>query len=251
MLFNRHDAYIGKSLNELGEFSEAETDVFKQLIRPGSTVVEAGANIGAHTVALARLVGEGGVVHAIEPQRMVFQTLCANMALNSLTNVHCHQAAAGERPGVIRVPTLNFSQPNNFGGLSLGQYQEGEEVPVITIDSLKLSRCDFLKVDVEGMELAALRGAKETIGRHRPILYVENDRAEKSAELIGAILGMGYKLFWHLPPYYNRANYYASAANPFANLVSVNMLGVHASVSANIQGLPPIDSPQSDWRMPR
>jgi FkbM family methyltransferase len=250
MLFNRHDAYIGKSLNELGEFSEAETDVFRQLIRPGSTVVEAGANIGAHTVALARLVGEGGAVHAIEPQRIVFQTLCANMALNSLTNVHCHQAAVGERPGSIRVPTLNFSQPNNFGGLSLGQYQEGEEVPVITIDSLRLGRCDFLKVDVEGMELPALRGAKETIGRHRPILYVENDRAEKSAELIGAILGMGYKLYWHLPPYFNRANYYASAANPFANLVSVNMLGVHASVSANIQGLPPIDSPHSDWRTP-
>jgi hypothetical protein len=61
---------------------------------------------------------------------------------------------------------------------------------------------------------------------------------------------MGYKLYWHLPPYFNRANYYASADNPFANLVSVNMLGVHASVSANIQGLPPIENPHSDWRTP-
>ena len=70
----------------------------------------------------------------------------------------------------------------NWGGLALGSCSEGEEVEVITIDSLKLSACDFIKVDVEGMELPVLQGAAENLRKYRPILYVENDRAEKSQE---------------------------------------------------------------------
>jgi FkbM family methyltransferase len=249
-LYNRHDAYIGKSLDLTGEFSEGETDLFRQLIRPGITVVEAGANIGAHTVPFSRLVGERGAVHALEPQRIVFQTLCANVALNSLTNVHCHHAAVGDQPGLVFIPPVNYDQPNNFGGLSLGQYQEGEQVPVITIDSLKLAKCDFLKIDVEGMELPAIRGATETIRKFKPVLYVENDRPQHSAALIEAILGLGYKLYWHLPLYYSPANYYANTNNPFGNTISINMLGIHASIKADITGLKPIDNPQSDWRNP-
>jgi FkbM family methyltransferase len=248
LIYNRHDVYIGKSLAELGEFSEDETELFRQCVRPGATVVEAGANIGAHTISIARLAGDTGVVHAIEPQRIVFQTLCANVALNSLTNVRCHQAAVGETMGSIVVPLLEYDRPNNFGGLGLGTYSEGERVPVITIDSLKLARCDFLKIDVEGMELAAIRGAEQTLRLLRPNLYIENDREKSSAALIEALFALGYKLFWHLPPYYQSNNYYGNPTNPFGNLVSINMLGIHASRPMDIQGLRPIKSPQSSWR---
>jgi FkbM family methyltransferase len=237
LVYNRHDTYIGRSLAELGEFSEGETDLFRQIIRPGATIVEAGANIGTHTIVLARLAGEGGFVHAIEPQRLVFQTLCANVALSSLANVRCHQAAAGERAGTIVVPPLDFNRPNNFGGLSLGSHEQGDRVPVITVDSLALPRCEFLKVDVEGMELAVIRGAAETIRRCRPILYVENDRADRSPALIEAIQALGYTLYWHLPPYFSKNNYYGNTQNMFGDLVSGNMLGIHASVPTKIQGL--------------
>jgi FkbM family methyltransferase len=249
-LFNRHDAYVGRSLGELGEFSEGEVELFRQLLRPGATVVEAGANIGAHTVPLGRLVGRRGAVHAIEPQRVVFQTLCANVALASLANVHAHHAAAGAEPGWVTVPSLDFDRPNNFGGLSLGAHPHGERVPVMTIDGLELRRCDLVKIDVEGMELAVLRGAVETIRARRPLVYVENDRGDRSPALIEALLALGYRLYWHLPPYYRRDNYYGNADNPFGGLVSVNVLGVHASVKANIQGLRPIEGPASDWRRP-
>jgi FkbM family methyltransferase len=250
LVYNRHDVYIGKSLAELGEFSENEIELFRQCVRPGATVVEAGANMGVHTVALARLVGESGMVHAIEPQRIVFQTLCANVALNSLTNVRCHHAAVGDKVGSILVPLLDFNQPNNFGGLALGGYEEGERVPLITIDSLRLARCDFLKIDVEGMELAALRGAEETIRRFRPLIYTENDRQDKSSVLIEALFALGYRLYWHVPRYYSPANYYGNPQNIFGNLSSLNMFGVHSSMRTDIQGLAPITSPQSDWRQP-
>src|SRR4030095_11726468 len=87
MLFNKYDIYVGGSLQKYGEFSVGEQDLFQSVVHQGELVVEVGANIGAHTVELARMVGPEGEVHAFEPQRIVFQTLCANLALNQLTNV--------------------------------------------------------------------------------------------------------------------------------------------------------------------
>ena len=69
-----------------------------------------------------------------------------------------------------------------------------------------------------------------------------------SAALIEALLALDYKLFWHLPMYYSTANYYGNSQNPFGRLVSANMLGIHASLATNIQGMKPVTSPQSDWR---
>ena len=56
MVFLKHDVYIGRSLELYGEYSESEAEVFTQLLRPGDVVIEAGANIGAHTVHIANLV---------------------------------------------------------------------------------------------------------------------------------------------------------------------------------------------------
>ncbi|HUT09034.1 MAG TPA: FkbM family methyltransferase [Thermoguttaceae bacterium] len=243
MLYNRHDVYVGRSLDRYGEYSEGETDLFRQVVRPGQVVVEAGANVGAHTLALSKLVGDKGAVYAFEPQRVLFQTLCANMALNSRTNVHCRCEAVGQRPDWIFVPALNFDVENNFAGLGLGEYQSGEKTPVATVDGLELPRCDLLKVDVEGMELSVLKGAAKTIEQFRPILYVENDRQDRSASLIEYITSLGYHLYWHLPRLFNPANYFGNPRNEFANIVSANMLCVHASVKTSISGLRPIEGP--------
>jgi FkbM family methyltransferase len=236
-LYNTHDKYIGRSLELYGEFSQLEVELFEQIVRPGGVVVEAGANIGVHTVPLARLVGESGRVYAFEPQGVVFQTLCANVALAGLTNVHGHHAAVGETAGEVVIPPLDYRQENNFGGLGLGEFKQGEKVPLLTIDSLNLPACHFLKADVEGMELAVLRGARATIEKFRPLLYVENDRPEKSAPLLQQIRELGYKLYWHRPPLFNPGNYFENPANAFGPVVSMNMLCVHASVKANISGL--------------
>ncbi len=116
----------------------------------------------------------------------------------------------------------------------------------MTLDSLGLNEVSFIKIDVEGMERAVLRGASETLSRDRPILYVENDRAEHSRELISLILGAGYRLFWHLPPLFNPKNFSGAVRNIFPNVVSVNMLGVHQTTASNIRGLREITSPD-DW----
>jgi FkbM family methyltransferase len=250
MLYNRHDKYIGRSLDRYGEFSAGEADLFRQAVKPGWTVVEAGANIGAHTLLLSKQVGPRGKVYAFEPQRIMFQTLCANLALSSIANVFARCAALGDAPGTVKVPALDYNIENNFGGLPLDTYPatDGESVPVITIDSLELPQCQFLKVDVEGMELSVLKGARQTIERHRPILYVENDRPERSPPLIEFLLALGYRLHWHLPMLYSPENFYQNPVNEFRGTISENMLGVHGSVSSDITGLIKIETPQSHWR---
>src|SRR6185312_4051355 len=81
MLALRGDQYVTRSLELYGEFSGLEARLFEQIVKPGVSVVEAGANIGAHTVHLARLCAPAPL-YAFEPQQRVFQILCANLALN-------------------------------------------------------------------------------------------------------------------------------------------------------------------------
>ena len=249
MLYNRFDAYIGQSLRKYGEFSFGEQELFRQLVRPGAVVVEVGANIGAHTVGLARLVGHGGAVIAFEPQRIPFQTLCANLALNQLANVRARQAAVGRTSGTILVPALDPSLPANFGGVSLIDATGGEEVPLLTVDSMELPACHLLKVDVEGMEADVLVGAERTIRRCRPLLYVENDREDRSEALLGIILGLGYAAYWHLPRLFNPDNFAGDAENIFGNTISANLLCIPGELPQDIQGMRRVASARDSWRV--
>ena len=254
MIYNKNDMYIGKSLELYGEYSEGEIDIFRQLIHQGDTVLEVGSNLGAHTLALAQLVGKLGQVHAFDPQRLVFQTLAGNMALNSLTNVYCYQKAVGETHGQIKVPVLDYEHEVNWGGLELGKWDYGETVDLITIDSLNLSGCHFIKINVEGMELNVLKGAVKTIERFLPILYVENDRQEKSQELIGYLHSLEYNLHWHQPLLFNEKNFFNNPENVFSvitqkgiggqviqNIVSINMLCLPRKKNIKVQGFSQVE----------
>ncbi len=221
-LVNVNDMYVGKSLVEYGEFSKEEGDRFAELVKPGMVVVEVGANIGAHTVHLAKLVGPKGGVIAIEPQRIACQMLCANVQLNSLSNVHVIPAAVGAKPGLVHLPELNPRMVNNFGGFELVDVQRGQPTPVITLDSL--DRCDFLKIDCEGMEQAVLEGGQKLIARHRPIMYVENDRDDKSAALLQFIEGLGYDWTWDRPRLFSADNFKHNPVNHFGLIVSANLI---------------------------
>jgi FkbM family methyltransferase len=247
VLYNRHDQYLGRSIDRYGEFSAGEVDLFRQVVRPGWTVVDAGANIGTHTLVFARQAGPRGIVYAFEPQPVLFQTLCANVALASLENVDCRCVALGEAAGTANVPPVNYNRAGNLGGVAIGS-GAGEPVPLITIDGLALPQCHFLKIDVAGSELAVLNGARQTIERFRPILYVAADAADQAPPLIEHLLSLGYRLYWHTPPLFNPHNFYQNANNEFARSVSVNIIGIHSSITSDIHGLRQITGPHSDWR---
>lgn len=244
MLFPVGDIWVGRSLATYGEYSESEVMLFRQLVRPGDTVVEAGANIGALTVPLARLVGEGGRLYAFEPQAPIHQVLSANLLINGLRHVHAERAALGTGPGTINVPFVDLERRENFGGVSVGG-EGGDRCPVVTLDSYELPSVRLIKVDVEGAEAQVLGGARDTIGRLRPFLYVENDRKEKSAELIALIMGMGYRLWWHVAPLFNPGNHRGEATNVFGRVSSLNMLCVPKEHGLSINNAQEILSPDT------
>jgi len=236
-----NDAYIGRSLDVYGEYSEGELALFRDLLRPGDVAVDVGANIGALTIGMARMVAPGGTVIAFEPQRTIFDVLCHNLRQNGLANVTAYRRALGSAPGAIRVPPLDYSGAENFGGVSLGGAQ-GEEVEVVTLDVLALPRLRLLKVDVEGMEREVLAGARQTIGRLQPALYIENDRAERSRALISLLFELGYRLWWHITPLFNPGNFFRHPRDIFGDVVSFNMLGFPRSDAPALQ-LPEILTP--------
>ena len=227
MIFPVEDVWVGRSFGLYGEFSELETDAFKRTVKAGDVVVEAGANIGAHTVLLSQLVGDAGRVFAFEPQRLVYQTLCGNLALNSIENVFAYEMALGDVAGRMSMEAPVTSTGVNVGGGRLVE-EASDGVPVRTLDSFGLERLDFLKADVEGFEGRLLSGAVETIGRCRPLLYVENDRGDRDV-LIGRIRDLGYEVWWHRPPLFNPENVNRNPADVFMFRVGVDEYGIFVS----------------------
>lgn len=242
MVYLPVDQYIGQALDKYGEFSEGEAFFFRQLIKPEWIVLDVGANHGAHTIAFAKNAAE---VHAFEPQRILFQILCANVALNALTNVYTHQVAVGRKTGVINVPPLDYTKSANFGALAMGG-TSGEQVPLVTLDTLNLA-CNFIKIDVEGMEEDVIAGGEGVIREHQPILYLENDRPEKSASLIAQLFAWDYRLYWHMPYYFNSNNFFGNPENIYGRTISVNMLGIHKSQQQEIK-LREVLTPDDTWK---
>lgn len=240
-LYNRHDVFIGRAIERYGEYGGLEAQVLAQLCGAGAVVVDAGANIGAHTLMFARRVGPAGFVMAFEPQPVVFQTLCANMALNSISNVECVHAALGAEPGEVVVPALDYAQEGNFGSFSIEASATGRRVRRTTLDACGLAGVHLIKVDVEGMEQAVLEGGRALIERSRPVIYIENDRQDRSEALIRYLWSLRYRLYWHLPALYNPANFRGDPVNVYERIVSVNMIAVPAERPSSVEGFEEID----------
>ncbi|HVX63577.1 MAG TPA: FkbM family methyltransferase [Pirellulales bacterium] len=233
MIYQPNDKYIGRSFELYGEFSEAEVALFREAVKPGQTVIDAGANIGAHTVALARLVGASGRVLAFEPQRIRFYSLCGNVVQNNLNHVICRQEALGAASGAIAVPELGDQTANDVGGLELAAgagAARSYSVPLVRIDDLGLTACDFIKVDVEGMEREVLEGATETLRRFKPLLYLADDRPRNSDALRDLLETLGYELYVHRPPLFNPDNFARNPDNVFGSVHSLCLFCHHRSL---------------------
>ena len=145
------------------------------------------------------------------------------------------------------MPQLDYGAPSNFGGLALGR-PAAQSRPLRVIDRLPLKACHFIKIDVEGMERAVLNGAREVIRRHRPLLYVENDRPRHSRALLSLLFGLGYRLYWHLPSLFNPRNFLANPENVFGSIVSINVLAVPQERAQQLP-LKEIATPEDKWRI--
>ena len=247
-MYNRNDAFIGRSLDQYGEWCDFEIQLVRAFIKPGDTVIDAGANIGTHTVAFANMVGPTGRVHAYEPQRRNFQMLSGNVALNGLDNVICHQEAVGGQDGTLELrplpaPDMHF----NYGAVPRSGAHD--TVPVVRLDLLGLSSCSLIKIDVEGMEGPALLGARDLVTRCRPMIYVENNEASSSQELAGILDSFGYRAWWSIFWYFDQRNFYANTVNCFDGVrPSTNLICAPKESNLELAGLQPFLGATDDWK---
>jgi len=223
MIVNRFDQYIGWSFLAYGEFSPDEVKFLQSLVSPGDVVVDAGANLGAIAIPLAQKVGPTGRILCFEPQPRVFELLALNRMQTELDCIDARMLAVGSAPGELVLPELDYGHPNNFGGVSLQREGAGIRIPVEPIDAFRLSSVRLLKIDVEGMEREVLEGARDTIERCRPLLYVENDRPEKSEALIALIEELDYGWQEHRPMLYSSTNHFKNPNDLFPTIASWNL----------------------------
>lgn len=159
------DTHIGKWVLESGRLDHDQNTLplLAPLIPPGGTVVDVGAYIGDHTVFYAAQVSEAGSVFAFEPNPEAFKCLAFNVQ-------HLQQVKPLNVGASNKAHEIGLSIDTN-GGATYAT--ETGNIPCITIDSLNLSACHFIKLDCEGMEPLALHGARETIMAHRPAMLIE------------------------------------------------------------------------------
>ena len=221
------DQYIGKSLAAYGEYSELEAALWRKLIKRGDIAIDIGANIGTLTLALADMVGEEGRIIAIEPQPETANLLQRNVSDNSLDDrVRVWPCALGAANGTTRVPSLAALGHKNYGGVAIGV---GElDVDIYALDSRAsldgADRATFIKIDVEGHEIAVLNGARRLIETCRPLLYIENHPDLAGQDLLRTVRALGYRAWDHRPPLFSPANWNGRQDDVFERIASFNML---------------------------
>lgn len=178
----------------------------QQLHTQAIVALDCGANVGVHAISWAREIFPDGQVVAIEAQERVFYALAGNLLLNNVHNARAIWAAVGEAPGRLTVPVPDYLKRGSFGsfslqagksfdvGAALDESSATMTVSVVRIDDLGLPRADFVKLDVEGMEIQALRGAQATIEAWKPVLLVEHIKSDRG-ELTGFLEQHGYRVF--------------------------------------------------------
>lgn len=142
-----------------------------QLVKPGMTVLDIGANIGETALAFSRLVGQKGVVHSFEPDPDTFAKLKAHIELNHAGNIVAHNSGLGDEEGTFQLEQNEKHSGGNRIGTGSGINISVRRGDTIVAQS-NLSP-GFIKIDVEGFEERVLRGLTDTIARMQPVIFIE------------------------------------------------------------------------------
>jgi FkbM family methyltransferase len=175
---------LGWHIGFFGSYEPELRDIMRAVLRAGGTAIDVGANAGWHTLLMARLVGPGGRVLAVEPNPSVREHLMRNLAINGLTHVEVDGVALAEAQGMLNFVAPPADDPASASGHVVSSGAAAHEtirVAASTLDALaaekKLDRIDLLKIDAEGFEWPILQGAERSIVRFRPCILFEFDRA--------------------------------------------------------------------------
>jgi FkbM family methyltransferase len=164
-------------------------EIYSQMIDKESYCIDAGANLGFHSVQFGRL---GKKVYSFEPQSYIYNQLCTNVLFNGLDNIiETYKLGLGDKEEKKQMWNIEHENwvgngSHNWGGRGIIQDNYGGEraikneirdediINVITLDSLSIPKCDLMKIDVQGYEYHLLKGANELIIKFKPVIFLEN-----------------------------------------------------------------------------
>jgi len=164
------------------------------VVRPGWTAVDVGANIGYSTLLLASCVGPKGKVFAFEPLSQNFTMLEENISLNHHANIRAEHLALMERPGQVELRTATPGAMSWTASTmtEAAQAVESQSVQAVALDGYveqnAIAKIDFVKMDVEGAEGAVLAGMNAILRQHKPLLLIEIHGYDRVGENHPALL---------------------------------------------------------------
>jgi len=175
--------HMGSQIFFRGSYSEDQLSFLEQSLDTSAVFIDVGANQGEFTIAAADIVRHGKII-AFEPVQEYRERLVANIRLNGYSNIQIVPVALGEANGSMPIFDAegDFCDGTKHEGLTTLFASETrswrrETVAVKTLDSildqLNVSRVDVIKLDIEGAEWMALRGAVNALAKYRPVLILE------------------------------------------------------------------------------
>jgi FkbM family methyltransferase len=169
--FAAADRFMAKEINAAGEYQRQHLIGAMAATKQHRLAVDGGAHVGTWSVPMARVFER---VMAFEPSADTFEALKANLARQGAGNVKARQVALGAATGRAEMTLDGDERAIADGNLGARFVRAGDKVPVVPLDSYRLEDLDFLKLDVEGSEVAALQGARQTLKRCRPVVLFED-----------------------------------------------------------------------------
>lgn len=197
------DTGVAQPLYRYREYEPDERAIMRRLVLPGMDVLDIGAQVGYHTLLLSKLVGEDGTVLAVEASPANYDLLLRNMSVNAATNVTALNVAASDMRGQLDLSI----DPRNLGAHRIvvdKSVKTTVSVPANTIDDIVQSRDvhpRFLKMDIEGSELAALRGMSKLLDTPDLVILAELNRialtqmGARPVQLLAELEATGFALF--------------------------------------------------------
>lgn len=249
------DDTIGRSLQLYGEWGEQEIYLISKHVNSNDTVLDIGANVGSHSLAFSSMVGDKGQVIAVDAQHQIFNLLCLNVILNNLNNVLCLNALMCSELSIESIPHNYEIRKTNYGAVSfVNRRTEPSTVSLpilgLTVDSLKLKRCNLIKIDVEAMEYDVLSGAYKTLVELKPYIYFEQTSSKNFEDIFKFLSAIGYTMYWHISNPFNQHNFNKLQVNIFGGACEVNIFCVpdgkkiNSEISVNlVEIIEPIYNP--------
>lgn len=204
MLYIQGDPTIGRSLDLYGEYCHLEVEAIKSLVTQDSWFVDVGANIGVHTIGVSPFVQR---VIALEPDLDNFDVLVKNCSGCGCQNVTPTRLAVSDKMG-------ETSTQFNYGKTTLAS---GADCRTAPIDMLGLPQIDFVKIDVEGMELEVLYGMRGTLAGAKPYLLIEMQDPTQYSRIYDYLKGFNYYMYWMPVATFNENNHKKNSENVFGN----------------------------------